>query len=148
MKAEQVAKVFAEKIRGELADADFDSMMRLNATDEYKGNCASHNYCASNILMAESISEVIGECDQAVFTWGNAWEFAKTTYLTKHSRVIEMKDATHIKCIHASKMTGGSISDVLFLKAGTILSIETEEVCIYDSMEDYESGNVTQSFFM
>jgi len=77
-----VAKKFCDVLRGRLGD-DVDEVVRRNATEEYRGCCASHDFCDANMAMAEAYEAATGRAwdldneDEADDVWDASWGIAK-----------------------------------------------------------------------
>jgi hypothetical protein len=82
-----VAKNFAKLLRKEIGEENFQEVLRLNATPEYRDCCASHNFCDANLLMWAALGHEEDDAidpkdeEQTIF-WNDAWNLAKVEYLT------------------------------------------------------------------
>jgi hypothetical protein len=83
-----IAEAFAEVMRQWLSPAEFAEMKRRNESGGIyaSGACASHDFCDSNMAMAEAFKGVTGhdvngddETDATI--WGDAWSLARKLYL-------------------------------------------------------------------
>lgn len=79
---ESLARKFSAIMRDWLTPQQMAEVIRLNKTEAYLGACATHNYCDSNMAMAEAFESVIGrepdvssdsDCDM----WNHAWDIAQ-----------------------------------------------------------------------
>jgi hypothetical protein len=88
---EALAKAFADQLQSELSPDDWQGMRAANGKGDYVAACASHDYCDSNMVMADAFALTIGrpflpedeppsnvDCD----LWNEAWAIAKRDYLT------------------------------------------------------------------
>ena len=48
---------------------------------------------------------------------------------------------TYVKKVHTSDTGGGVMCDFIEMEDGTLLVISDDAVCLYQSMEDFYSGN-------
>lgn len=84
-----LAKEFSRVLRSWLTPEEMAKVIQLNATPQYHGCCASHDFCDSNMAMDEAFTKIVGhECDADVgldaVTWSKAWDIAvKSEFATK-----------------------------------------------------------------
>lgn len=76
----ELARRFDEILRAHVSAEDYGNILRLNKTEEYKGSCASHDYCDANMAMLEAMKsfgipeDMAVEDDQCHRLWNIAWE--------------------------------------------------------------------------
>ena len=86
---EELARVFARIVRETFTPDELGTINERNATAEYAGCCATHDFSDANMLMwaawcelcgwdedRASVDEVI-DCDWATATWNAAWTMAR-----------------------------------------------------------------------
>jgi hypothetical protein len=83
----RLALSFADTLRDEIGEEDFQEVRARNATEEYARFCASHDFCDANMTMFDSFNTEIGwDCDldndEDTSVWNEAWALARVTYLT------------------------------------------------------------------
>ena len=73
--AKQVAKRFAERLREEIGDENYREVLRRNATPEYDGCCASHDFCDANMTMLAALEDcgIDDGADGPTAIWNLAW---------------------------------------------------------------------------
>lgn len=80
-----VAAAFSTLLRINLGRDVMAEVVRLNATPDYSGCCATHNFCDANVIMLEAVATLKGvdeadvdPCDDATLDLMNqAWDIAK-----------------------------------------------------------------------
>lgn len=83
-----VAKRFADKLQSSLGPEGWEEMRRRNASPEYDGSCASHDFCDANVVMEGVFidlrlsTEDLGDDNDQTKIWNNAWEAARRDHLT------------------------------------------------------------------
>lgn len=78
--AKRIALHFSERLREEIGKENLAEVVRLNATDEYIGSCASHDYCDANMTMLDAFRDAglhsmmtpFNDCQQRL--WGRVWQ--------------------------------------------------------------------------
>jgi Tfp pilus assembly protein PilV len=90
-KTNEAAKKFSELLNTAIGAEGVARAVRLNATPEYAGCCASHDFCDANGVMAEAFAacgvKTFVDCSPeesegpeyaaAVDLWNRAWDAAK-----------------------------------------------------------------------
>lgn len=82
---ENIAEEFAKQLKAEVGNANMRHIVAKNYQVDYRGCCASHDYCDSNMVMADAFEEITGrEPDDNSEThpedwsmFNEAWEIAK-----------------------------------------------------------------------
>ena len=70
--------MFATKLRAEVGTEYIDEVNRRNATPEYDGLCASHDFCDANQVMVDALKDMGREFNQDLIAAINeAWSIAK-----------------------------------------------------------------------
>lgn len=82
-----IAEAFADRIHDATTEDEFAEIKRLNATEDYKFACASHDFMDANIEMDAAFCEVMGrDADAGSYedaeVWNRAWDMAKSGWLT------------------------------------------------------------------
>jgi len=77
----RLAHTFCALVRKHLA-SHMSEIVRRNATLEYSGCCATHDYCDANILMLHAWQKVYGvepdpACEDQADSWNRAWDTAR-----------------------------------------------------------------------
>lgn len=81
----EVASQFILNLKREISFSNFGEMVERNEAEEDSNICHSHDFCDSNVLMAEAISEVMGidvdtrSTSQLDF-WNKSWNLAKASF--------------------------------------------------------------------
>jgi hypothetical protein len=99
---EATAKEFALRLMTQLSPEAWAEMIRRNSLEEYlnSGCCASHDYCDPNMVMHDSVQEILTEYELDFVIWdaegqmtskaitliNDAWERAGIYYLSVNSR--------------------------------------------------------------
>ena len=83
----RLALSFAETLREEIGEAKYEEVRQRNASPKYAGSCASHDFCDANWTMLHSFTTEIGweidhDNDEDTSVWDDAWDLARTEYLT------------------------------------------------------------------
>ncbi len=83
----RLAQTFHGIVRRELPE-HLERIDRLNSEPSYTGMCATHDFCDTNMLMAEAFERVVGrESDVSahvdVALWNKAWNVAKLVGFNK-----------------------------------------------------------------
>lgn len=82
-----LARAFARRVREELSPHLLE-IVRRNRTPEYKGCCATHDFCDANMLMLDAWSEITGEDpdawdgDEDMGVVNAAWDLARESEFT------------------------------------------------------------------
>lgn len=87
MDAKAISEKFVEFLRRDLTDAEWAEMKAKNATPDYWGCCASHDYVDSNMTMDEAFIATMGremvlDADEDVDLINAAWDIARADALT------------------------------------------------------------------
>lgn len=82
----RIAEQFRANLRAALSGGELIEADRLNATPEYQGFCASHDFCDANVYMDEAFTTVVGRQPHLAIVqdtpsdselWSSAWNLAK-----------------------------------------------------------------------
>lgn len=80
-KTEQLSQEFSEIIRGWLTDDELAEVIRRNATPEYEGDCATHDFCDPNQAMLCGWEKVFPAhdifSDENMYIGRQAWNLSK-----------------------------------------------------------------------
>ena len=76
-KVRKLARAFASELESEIGAANIKTVTRRNATPDYAGACASHDFCDANMTMERACLAAFGDGELDVATWNAAWDFAK-----------------------------------------------------------------------
>jgi|GEM_PF-1456377 len=82
MLAEKVAVAFAVCLKSDMGEDNLREVVRRNATEEYLGSCATHDFLDANMVMADVLTRMFGFEDDLgndcyVGLWNAAWDMAK-----------------------------------------------------------------------
>lgn len=81
----QVGNRFATMLKDEIGAINFATVKQRNATETYKGACASHDFCDANTVMDAAIRESLNlasnHCIDVDF-WNHAWNYARAKHLS------------------------------------------------------------------
>lgn len=77
----RLARDFMSEVAKRLTAAELREVRALNATPEYQGACATHNFADTNLLMATALERQGIELDcgdeAQLAAWNQAWSMAK-----------------------------------------------------------------------
>jgi hypothetical protein len=60
MQVEQLAQEFSRLLRRDLSEHEMSEVIARNATTEYSGCCATHDFLDANMTMFEAFQNVVG----------------------------------------------------------------------------------------
>lgn len=78
----RLAHAFATALRATLSPTEMADVLQRNASGEYDGACASHDFCDANLVMADAFRDVMGRdilrddgppTDADCTLWNAAW---------------------------------------------------------------------------
>lgn len=93
--AEQWAAAFIQQVHSTLTPEQIAEVNRRNATPDYAGCCATHDFCDANVLMSSAFKSLTGTepdetnphadglhmpgmADEVGALWDEAWTLAQT----------------------------------------------------------------------
>lgn len=78
---ELVAKAFADLLREELGDEQFEEMRQRNVEESSPNICHSHDFCDANMVMIDALCEADfghqDDCDARIDMMAEAWNYAR-----------------------------------------------------------------------
>lgn len=86
-----LAGIFADVVHDVTTPEEFAEIKRRNATPEYSGCCASHDFMDANEAMGRAFKQAFGRgpldgvehmSDEDIALWNAAWNQAKKGWLT------------------------------------------------------------------
>lgn len=81
--SQAIAREFSRLLTQYLGKGTMRQLIRKNKTAEYKGFCASHDYCDSNVFMIEAICNHLGldpdsiDLSEYSEVMNQSWDMAK-----------------------------------------------------------------------
>lgn len=90
--AAMLAGRFAAEMKSELTAAELRQVRERNASGDYAGACATHDFCDANMMMHSAFVAVVGVdphddgmSEEHCELWNEAWNIAKREHLTATS---------------------------------------------------------------
>jgi hypothetical protein len=88
MTPQTLSALFIVGLRSTVTPEEYSAILKKNATPDYDGCCASHDYCDANMVMLEAYAHAMKRdpervnLDKVWRLFNEAWTIARRDYLT------------------------------------------------------------------